>query len=163
MNESLSQRVKKIGDELNALKASSAYNVSGLSRTLTTTGSWSGNITPPSGVGFRNVCLRVRFTPNSVINYTPIASLGFKATVSPTTVDIMEQDNIPDPVWAIPSDRGVYDEQMSYVSVDQATSSYIEWLFFFTNPFAYNHSRTLTVQFQVVSMLSGQLTIGVVR
>lgn len=159
MNNDLSARVKRIKDELSGLKTNAKYTTSGLSRVVTTAGSWSGNVTPPNPDTYRNVCLSVKFTPDLKISYTPIASLGFKVAVNPTTVDIMEQQG----VWAIPADRDCFDAMNSYVSLNKATSEYVEWLFFFTNTLSYQQNRTMSVQFQVISMLSGSLSVEVVR
>lgn len=158
MDNNLSGRVKAIRDELLGLKAKAGYQESGLSNVITTSGSWSGSITPASGQNFRNVCLSVRFTPDKNISYTPIATLGFTANINPSTADLLDPQ-----VFPVASDRGVYDRFSSYVCLNEATSEYVEWYFFFTNPVSYQTSRSMSVQFQVLSMLSGSLTIGVVR
>lgn len=158
MDKELSRRVKRIEDELSALKTNADYTTSGLSRIVSTTGNWSGNITPQSPSVYRNVCLAVRFTPDIPIGYTPIASLGFKINVSPTTTEYMESQG----VWAIPADRGCFDGLNSYVSVNTANNEYVEWYFFFTNTLS-SVNRTLSVQFQIISMLTGSVSVRTIR
>ena len=80
MNNDLSARVKRIKDELSGLKTNAKYTTSGLSRVVTTTGSWSGNVTPPNPDTYRNVCLSVKFTPDLKISYLNPEQCGWSLT-----------------------------------------------------------------------------------